>query len=584
VSAAGRLSTIGAVVLFVVAACSFGTRLAHAQPAAPDQQRKDEARSHFELGLAHFDNQEWGAALAEFLLSRELYPTRAATKDAVICLRKEKRYDEALEMLERLVREFPDMPPTDQAFAQKEGEELRALVGALDVQDAEPGASILVDGRDRGGFPPPGKLVVSVGTHVVRVYKEGFVPFEDRVEIAGRQTALVRAQLRPLTQSGRLRIVEQSSRVLDVVVDDVRVGQTPWEGTLATGVHTVVLRGSSTLGTQPASARVVPQELTTLSLVAEPLEAAARLIPTPADASVSLDGVVVGHGVWEGRLRVGPHRIDVGQEGFIPVTREVVLAAGAREVVAVVLDRDPTSPVWGQTRRPRFTIEVDAAFALAPTLGGDVVGRCTACGLPIGLDGVFRGGYELRSGLGLAVEAGYLRLGGTVSGPAVLLPQPSGNPKNGGTADDALRLEGVLLGASAAYHRGEHVTLLFRLGGGVYLASARDARSATFTNSMGTTYPLPPGFGQSTAATYAYFSPEARVGYRLGEHIEVSVGASAILLFALKQPRWDGSSGAVLTSRGLPDTGDGEAVFAADSLAGTPILVLTPGIGVRYEL
>src|SRR5215472_7632965 len=184
--------------------------------AEPDP-RKEEARSHFELGLAHFDNSEWGPALAEFLRSRELFPNRAATKDAAICLRKLQRYDEALDMFDTLRREFPDLSPTDRTLVEKATNELRALLGALDVRGAEPGATIIVDGRPRGSFPAPAPIRVSVGSHVVRVYKEGFAPFEGRVEIAAGQTAALEAHLGALTQSGRLRVTEQTGKTLDLV-------------------------------------------------------------------------------------------------------------------------------------------------------------------------------------------------------------------------------------------------------------------------------------------------------------------------------------------------------------------------------
>jgi len=57
--------------------------VADAAPAPPvEQARKDEAKNHFDVGLAHLDRSEWSAALAEFLRSRELFPTRAGTKNA----------------------------------------------------------------------------------------------------------------------------------------------------------------------------------------------------------------------------------------------------------------------------------------------------------------------------------------------------------------------------------------------------------------------------------------------------------------------------------------------------------------------
>src|SRR5207237_152698 len=85
-------------------------------PDAPADDRREQARALFESGLAHFDRGESSAALADFLRSRELFPTRSATKNAAVCLRKEGRLDEALDMLEELLRAFADLPPADRAF------------------------------------------------------------------------------------------------------------------------------------------------------------------------------------------------------------------------------------------------------------------------------------------------------------------------------------------------------------------------------------------------------------------------------------------------------------------------------------
>src|SRR5450432_1080494 len=126
-------------------------------PPTPED-RREQARVLFESGLAHFDRGESSAALADFLRSRDLFPTRSATKNAAVCLRKEGRFDEALDMLEDLLRSFANLPAKDRAFAESEIETLRGSVGALDLAGAEPGAAIVVDGRARGTYPPTAPL------------------------------------------------------------------------------------------------------------------------------------------------------------------------------------------------------------------------------------------------------------------------------------------------------------------------------------------------------------------------------------------------------------------------------------------
>ncbi|WP_437935472.1 PEGA domain-containing protein [Sorangium sp. So ce341] len=153
------------------------------------------ARAHFEQGVALLGASDWAAALGEFLLSRRLYPTPKATNNAAVCLRELGRFDEALEMVESLLAEFPALSPEMRIAAESEAERLRDLVGAVAIEGAEPGATLLVDGRRRGELPLRAPLRLNAGSHRLRVVKEGLEPFEATVEVEPRRTA--RLDLRP---------------------------------------------------------------------------------------------------------------------------------------------------------------------------------------------------------------------------------------------------------------------------------------------------------------------------------------------------------------------------------------------------
>src|SRR5262249_46014905 len=143
-------------------------------------------------------------------------------------------------------------------------------------------------------------------------------PFETLLNVAGEQIVPVDGNLRPLDRSGRLTGTEQGGAVADGLVDNVVVGKTPWLGAGAGGGHNVRLRGEGRMGTQPAMASVRVNEVTALTLPLESLEADLRLEPTPAGATIAIDGVPVGSGVWDGRLKPGSHTVDVRADGFFP--------------------------------------------------------------------------------------------------------------------------------------------------------------------------------------------------------------------------------------------------------------------------
>lgn len=546
-----------------------------AEEAPVSEATRQEARRHFEKGLALLREGAWSPALAEFLLSRKLFPTRAATNNAAIALRKLQRYDEALEMFETFLRDF-NVSAAERAVAQREIAELRTLVGTLDITGAEPGASIVVSGEDRGQYPPVQPIRVAAGAHVVRVFKEGFEPVETRVYVAGGQTVTVNAKLRRLTRSGRLRVVERTGKTVDVVVDNVVVGRTPWIGTLSVGHHMVALRGEGKLGTQPTAAPVRAQELTTLSLLAEELDASLRVDPTPPGASVWINSVNVGNGVWLGRLRVGTHRVEVKADGFLPATRTVTLQKGQRQNLSISLERDEDAEMW--RKPPKITLDASASFLVAPTLGGEITGGCSdGCSSSLGIGGLgmVHGGYELGSGIGVGVEAGVLFAAQQIENrPAELTPVGLRDPLRG-TANDALRLAGFLAGATFGYHVGDEFPVLVRLGAGVLHGEVRDERTGRFETTAREPFSTYPAV-DFAPATYFYAAPEARLGMRLGERWEASAGLKLLLLIGLNKPAWD-------RTIELAASTDGIGTYAPESLMGDFVLMIAPGVSVRHE-
>lgn len=563
-----------------VAPVSAAPQAAPTTAAAPststsDGAKKDEAKARFERGMTLFDKKVWDAALVEFLASRSAFPTRSNTQNAAICLRNLNRFDEALDTFEALLKEFPSLSPTDRSAVDKEIAELQQLVGAIEIRTQESGALITIDGRERGATPAA-SLRVSAGTHVLRVYKDGFAPVEKRVAVAGKETASVDATLEPLAQSGRLSVTEDGGKGAEVLVDNVVVGKTPWQGLIGTGEHVVFLRGEGNLGTQPANATVRINQVTPIVLALEALDCTLRVEPTPSGASVAVDGVVVGNGLWDGRLRKGRHKIEVAQAGFLPQLRSLDLPAAAHERIAVQLERDPDSPLWQAQKKPKIFAELNGSFPLALLLGGDVAASGSAS-FPLGVVARAHLGYELTNGLGFGLAAGYLYLARDVDGRPTAI-RPVGKAEAPGTANDKLSLKGLLVGGSAHLHRstlGSKVPLLLRVGVGALLASETDRRSGEFTPAGG------PPLQVDTAKTsvdvpHLYVAPEVRVGYRLGERVELSAGVEVMVLVALKEARWNPTTGVVLGNQGL-------AGYDSQTLFGSTLLLVNPGVGARFD-
>ncbi|AUX45253.1 hypothetical protein SOCE26_067340 [Sorangium cellulosum] len=550
-----------------------------APAAASAAARRSEAVARYNKGRALYAEGSWAAALAEFLASRQLHPMWAATSSAALCLKQLKRHDEALAMFEALLREFgAELPAGAKEVVQREVVELRGLVGTIEIDGAEPGAGVTIDGQSRGEFPLLAPLRVTAGSHVVRLAKEGFEPFERRVEVAGGQTARVAARLRALMRAGRLRVAEQGGRALDVVVDGSVVGKTPWEGRLAAGDHVVLLRGEGDLGTLPVSVSIELDRITPITLQAEELAAALRIEPEPVNASVALDAVTVGRGIWEGRLRAGEHRIEVAAPGFVPEARRIAVARGERKVLHVRLGRDELSPFWRKPARPaRAVVELGTALMLVPSFGGDITGQCgEACRMRVGAGGgaVIHVGYELGMGLGFGVTVGHFAAVQTISGWTASLT-PVGMPAQAGTAEDVIALRAGLAGAWVGFTLGERWPLHFRLGVGEMLGTVLDTRTGEFYASNARSYRLDPSIEQHDAA-FIHVTPEVRIGLPLGRHVELTAGVAAPVLINLTRPQWSEAHG---VSAGI----DGLGTFRSDALLGDVLLMLAPGIGARFD-
>lgn len=550
------------------------------------------AKEHFDKARTLLQNNDVPAAVAEFLAARRVYPTWSATSSAGVCLKMLHRYDEALDMFEILLRDYEQVMPKDAKIAaQKAVVEMHRLVGAVDIVDAELNAAITIDGRHRGTYPSPNPFRVPAGTHIVRVYMEGHEPFEKSVDVAGNQMLTISARLRKLDLdlSGRLRVTEASHRELDVLIDGNMVGKTPWEGPLRDGEHTIVLQGPDEWGTQPATVFVKRGKTELLGLAAERLEAALRIKPRPAGATIAIDGIPVGRGVWQGKLRQGKHRIEIAADGFVLFVKDKSLDKGSDETIDVTLGRDPLSPLW-KDNRGRVFVEGTLGPSIVPSFGGDIVDSCDdACSLWFGggIRGKLRGGYRFPGGFLGSIDVGYLYARQKITDRNASIV-PAGFSPEYGVVSDTLSIRGVLLGSSIGIRIGKkEMPISLRLGVGALLgATFRDRRAGTFT-----TNPRTSGGAVVPAQTYAvdvtqypsvlsiYAAPEVQFAYPLAERLHLAFGVEALLLLTPQssRPQWtpNGSKIDAATS--------GQATFAAEDLMNDALFLFTPQASIQYE-
>jgi len=320
-----------------------------------------EARAHFKAGSEYFDNGDYREAYDEFRKAMALKKTRAVMGFAASSLRQMGRYDEALDLYEAIVRDYPDLPSDFKTKVVTAIADLTKLVGTLSaVGDAPEGGAIFVDDRLRGTLPLAAPIRVAQGMHTIRVQKEGFEPIVGSLEVVAEKNNIV--TLVAKSRQGRMAIEEKHNWPVSVELDGKDVGITPWQGFVDSGEHRVRLHGfiaSETLAecAAPEPGVLAPSgvkvetavqmvsvrafESTSITIGAEDADAPLRIESSPNGASLRIDGQSIGKTPWEGRLALGNHTVEVNAHGFVTARQTIPLERRKDREVRLVLEREP---------------------------------------------------------------------------------------------------------------------------------------------------------------------------------------------------------------------------------------------------
>ena len=470
-------------------------------------------------------------------------------------------------------------------------QELRRKLGSVDVAANVDGV-IVIDGRLRGKLPALAPIRVTPGRHTVRVFKDGYEPSESAVTVKVGETVPVDAKLRPLARAGRLRVEAIGEPGADVFVDGAPVGKAPWEGTVSAGSHLVWLqRGDA--GSAPFDVGVVEGRAITERRELMPLGADLRIETTPAGAKIRVDGVVVGQGLWNGRLPVGEHRIDSEEDGYLRSERNLSVTSARSEPVLLRLQADPEHPRWREAQRGRVFLEAHVGRPIAPAFGSDAESSCAAgyCTLPYGILAGARGGYAFPFGLSIEIGGGYLNLHRRVERSRVA---SFGPPEESTSITYRLTDSLVLAGPFGTVGLGYRLKLdrVFSIGArahvGVVSMTTQDRVEGTAVANGASAPVIVERAGEPSQSINVFLLPEAHLRMDLGSfHLAVGLSAAVLLL--------DGPAnehGETYVDRAGADCGQypapircapGERFLEGERSYGS-FFVLTPGITMGYTL
>ena len=164
---------------------------ADAPRAAASASDKVRAKELFEKGLRLLKADRLEEAVDAFRRSRRAYPTRGNTQNLALALKRLGRLGEAHEVMDALLSGFLDLPERERQLAEEELAELKKKTGAILVRGAAAGATVTVDGRERGKTPTRVPIRVTAGERDIRVVADGEEILEVAVLIVAGKTEVV---------------------------------------------------------------------------------------------------------------------------------------------------------------------------------------------------------------------------------------------------------------------------------------------------------------------------------------------------------------------------------------------------------
>lgn len=207
-------------------------------PEAPADPNVDEAKRHFEQGVALFNDGNFSAALSEFEQVYRLHPVAGVLYNIGVTQKALFRYPEAIDSLQRFLLESKSATPEQRAECEQLIRGMKALLADVTLTVVPDNATISVDGRPMGTSPLTKPLQIAAGTHKIEVTADGYEPQKQDVMVTAEVPLTRTFTLKLIPKTGKIRISSTMGRVT-VTVDGTPRGYAPLEVELDAGGHLI---------------------------------------------------------------------------------------------------------------------------------------------------------------------------------------------------------------------------------------------------------------------------------------------------------------------------------------------------------
>lgn len=223
----------------------------------------------------------------------------------------------------------------------------------VNIQSTPPGATVRVDDAAPLGRTPLPRASVTQGAHRLYFSLDGYVPQHLDINVTARNRPFTVT----LVQAGSIYVAADAEGA-PIFLDGAPAGTVPGRiNGVAPGQHIVEIRAE---GMQPFRETVTVSSGTVASVSANLRPRVAptgtvRVVvsnpngPVPADLVVLLDGTpLAGTPPASDQVQPGTHIVQVSANGFRSTRREVIVAAG--QVQALAVDLEPAAATGGTVR------------------------------------------------------------------------------------------------------------------------------------------------------------------------------------------------------------------------------------------
>ena len=189
--ASDRLRRLGLVV-------ALGAAVALTGASAVGQTRRQHAEAMLRTGNQLYDQGDYEGALQRYRAAQELFPSYKIDYNIGVALQALKQPVQALPHFERFLRQAQGRAEAKKIdLCKRRIARLRLEVSGIRLSGAPPGAEVRIDGERVAQPPVDDEIYLLPGRHRVKVSLEGFLTFEQALQLEPGDHPAVTVRLRP---------------------------------------------------------------------------------------------------------------------------------------------------------------------------------------------------------------------------------------------------------------------------------------------------------------------------------------------------------------------------------------------------